>query len=89
MQGLASYDRYLKISDSQKFVYGVSLGYGIYEIGDSSVYLEGGLGGAQIAYSVNNFELGYQYLLSNMSANKDNVKYEINNINYIYLDYKF
>jgi hypothetical protein len=68
---------------------GLSLGYAMYEIGLTSFYLEGLTYGFQVAYGYDSFEIGIQYLKSNIKASYSNVNYEINNINSLYFDYKF
>ena len=75
---------------NSKIFFGASIGYGRFEINDTSSSLSGALYGGQIGYMFNDkFEISYQMLKSNMNEKVSNVNYEINTFNYISLNYKF
>jgi hypothetical protein len=86
---LAGFDYIFSIDKNNKIITGINLGYGMYEVADSSFYLNGVLYGVNLGYVYKNYTLGANFLKSNMKATKDSVDYKIDTLSSIYLEYKF
>ena len=85
---LASADYIYNINSDINLYGGISLGYAQYELSDSST-ISSMAKGIQVALQYKEYELGYQVLSTDGDVTVDNTKYEISNINLVYLAYHF